>query len=71
MKQFKVGDTLKINSRNFTVTQCKSIDELISGTQELIGTFENDPSFLHGKRTIFTAYLRVSKNTYLYDHSAN
>ena len=70
MKKFNVGESLKINGKKFTVTKASDLD-VLPGTQELRGTFEGDPSFLVGKRTIFTAYLCVSKTTYLYDHSAN
>lgn len=70
MKKFNVGESLKINGKKFTVTKASDLD-VLPGTQELRGTFEGEPSFLAGKRTIFTAYLRVSKNTYFYDHAAN
>ncbi len=66
---FAVGSVLKINGQKFTVTKARDCAEF-PGTQVLVGTFEKDPSFLAGKRTIFTAYLRASKNAYLYDQSA-
>lgn len=71
MKKFNVGESLKINGKKFTVTKASDLD-VLPGTQELRGTFEGDPSFLVGKRTILILRTFVfPKTTYLYDHSAN
>lgn len=70
MHNFKVNDVLRINGKDFTITKAEPLDA-IPGTQKLTGTFHADPTFLAGKRTIFTHYLRVSKTTYLYDYAAN
>ena len=70
MKKFAQNDSLLINGRKFTVVKISDCAEF-PGTQKLIGTYEGDPSFLAGKRTIFSAYLVESKSVYFYDHAAN
>lgn len=68
MCEFTVNQTIKINNKKFTIT---NIDYLpIINTYELTGSFDSDPSFLKGKRTVVTMYLFKTKNTYKYDFNA-
>lgn len=68
---FTVGSTIKINGSDFTITK---VEPCVFGTDhyELTGTKQGDPSFLVGKRTVFTKYLHLTKQGkgYTYDWNA-
>jgi len=64
---FKQGQVLKVNGQKFEIT---AIEGAPDGGLELTGTKQGDPSFLAGKRTIFTNYLTQTKSGYSYDWNA-
>lgn len=70
--QFKVGTTITAGGKRFTITS--ALPDTApggEGFQELRGTIAGDPSFLAGKRTLFTRYLKPKGAKYSYDWSAN
>lgn len=67
---FTQGKTIKVNNQTFEITRVVTISEAAGGGFELIGTKQGDPSFLAGKRTIFTNYLTQTKSGYVYDWTA-
>lgn len=66
----KVGQVIKINSKDFTVTKVSHCP-VFKGQYELIGTLQGDASFLAGKRSISTQYLVPIKGGFKYNWTAN
>jgi hypothetical protein len=69
---FKVNQVIKINGKKFEITKAEEIQLPGVTTWELTGTREGDPSFLSGKRTVFSGYLKPmkTKNSYKYNWDA-
>lgn len=63
---FKAGETIKVNGKNFVITKT----ETFQYHTELLGTLQGDPSFLAGKRTIVADHLKANKTGYIYDWNA-
>lgn len=62
--EFEVGKTISINNRSFEIT---SIEKLPSGHTELSGTYQGDPSFLKGKRSVIADILVKKDDEYEYE----
>ena len=59
---FTPNQTIKINRKDFTITR-------IDGAN-LIGTLQGDPSFLKGKRTVYSTELVKTTNGFKYNFLA-
>lgn len=66
MKTFKIGEVLKVNGKNFEITKVEE-HPACPGAFDLKGTREGDPSFLKGKRSIWSPDLEKVKNGYRYE----
>lgn len=55
---FQAGSIISINGKKFSIVRV-DVDTAPDGKGHfvLVGTKEGDPSFLKGKRTVFTRYL--------------
>lgn len=67
---FTVGQVIKVNKQAFTITEVEDISDVLPGHYQLTGTKQGDPSFLAGKRTIFTNNLTPVRGGYSYDWNA-
>lgn len=56
---FTANQTIKINNKLFTISR-------VDGAN-IIGTMQGDPSFLKGKRTVYSAELVKTTNGFKYD----
>lgn len=70
IKEFKSDTVICVNGTRFVIAKAEELTS-IPGTYELTGTLDGDPSFIRGKRTIFTAYLKEwSCGSFSYDWDA-
>lgn len=59
---FTANQTIKINNKNFTISR-------VDGAN-IVGTLQGDPSFLKGKRTVYSAALVKTANGFKYNFLA-